>query len=482
MYKNSTICAVSTPSGAGGIAVIRVSGQNAFNVCDKIFVAKNGKKLSEAKANTVVFGQIIMHKCSNNEVSCNCGFDPQFSNCEIIDEVLVSVFRAPHSFTGENVIEISAHGSVFIQQKILQLLLDAGCTLAAPGEFTQRAFMNGKMDLSQAEAVADLIASQNAAAHKIAMNQMRGGFSAELQKLRSQLLDFVSLIELELDFSEENVEFADREILFALAKSIEAKVSRLVYSFNLGNAIKNGIPVVIAGETNVGKSSLLNFLLNEEKAIISDIHGTTRDVIEDTVNIHGVAFRFIDTAGIRSTENEIEKIGIERAYQQIQKAQIMLCLLDCTKNVNDLEKFTDKIFDIAKNTKNILIFNKIDLIDKTKIQIIHDLYQNFDCPKFFVSVKEKINMEHLLDEILKASNVSQINENDVIITNIRHFEIFKNVQIAIERVVVGLNSNLSGDLLSQDIRETMHYLGEITGEITANEILGNIFSKFCIGK
>jgi len=314
----------------------------------------------------------------------------------------------------------------------------------------------------------------------LAINQMRGGISNELQNLRSQLLDFVSLIELEFDFSEEDVEFADRKNLVDLSEKICQKLSALTNSFDLGNAVKNGIPVAIAGETNVGKSSLLNFLLNEEKAIVSDIHGTTRDVIEDCVNIQGVMFRFIDTAGIRNTENEIEKIGIERTYQQIEKAQIVLYVIDvcyCGFAGADLQSVPK-----TKDKKTILVFNKIDLIDTDKIQKINELYKDFDCPKIFISIKEKINTEQLIDEILKAANISQLSENDVIITNIRHRDALQKSLDAIERVIDGLHSGIPTDFLSQDIRECLHFLGEITGEISTNEILGNIFEKFCIGK
>ena len=488
MINNDTICAISTPAGVGGIAMLRVSGENAFEICDKIFVSANGNKIADFQANTIHFGKIVSEQRTKNKEQRNSYLIPHSSFLNIIDEVLVSVFRFPHSFTGENIVEISAHGSIFVQQEILKLLLQSGCRLAQAGEFTQRAFLNGKMDLAQAEAVADLIASTSAAAHRLAMNQMRGGISCELQNLRSQLLDFVSLIELELDFSEEDVEFADRKNLIDLSEKICQKLSALTKSFDLGNAVKNGIPVAIAGETNVGKSSLLNFLLNEEKAIVSDIHGTTRDIIEDCVNIQGVMFRFIDTAGIRSTDNEIEKIGIERALQQIEKAQIVLNVVDCTEfNSPQITQInTDKI--ICENLCNlwtnkvILVFNKIDLINDDKIQIINELYKDFDCPKIFVSIKEKINTEKLLDEILKAANISQLSENDVIITNIRHRDALQKSLDAIERVISGLQSGIPTDFISQDIRECLHFLGEITGEISTDEILGNIFGKFCIGK
>ena len=464
--KNSTICAISTPVGAGGIAVIRVAGEDALAICDKIFVSQKGKKISEQKPFSVIFGKIV---------------NPQ-SDAEVIDEVLITVFLAPHSFTGENTVEISCHGSAYIQQKILQALLANGAKLAQAGEFTQRAFLNGKMDLAQAEAVADLIASDSAAAHALAMNQMRGGVSNELNKLRSQLLDFVSLMELELDFSEEDVEFANRNDLIFLSEKISKKLSSLINSFTLGNAIKNGIPTAIVGETNTGKSSLLNFLLNEDRAIVSEIHGTTRDTIEDVINIKGFNFRLIDTAGIRHTENEIEKIGIERTYMQIEKAQIVLCLLDCSRNIDEMKKFATKIFNHSKNKKIIIIFNKTDLVNNDKITIINGSFKDFECQKLFISLKEKIGTETLPDEILNAANLAKLPENNVIIANVRHRDALQKSLDAVLRVNYGLHNGISTDLLTQDIRECLHFMGEITGEITSNEILGNIFKKFCIGK
>ncbi|MCL1867384.1 MAG: tRNA uridine-5-carboxymethylaminomethyl(34) synthesis GTPase MnmE [Paludibacter sp.] len=475
MNNNNTICAISTPAGTGAIAVIRVSGENAFEICDKIFVSQSGKKLSETEANKVVFGKIINPSPALSQKS-------EISIPLEVDEVLTTVFRTPHSFTGENIVEISAHGSVFIQQKILNLLVQNGCRLACAGEFTQRAFLNGKMDLSQAEAVADLIASQSATAHAMAINQMRGGFSSELKNLRTQLLDFVSLVELELDFSEEDAEFADRKKLKDLAKNIEHKVSQLTDSFQLGNVLKNGIPVALVGETNVGKSTLLNLLLNEEKAIVSEIHGTTRDVIEDCVNIQGVTFRFIDTAGIRQTTDKIENIGIERSFQQIEKAAIVLWLVDGTNVSEHIEWLTEKIFERAKGKNIILIFNKIDKLSEEELDILEQLFSPFNCQKIKISAKKRLNTELLQKLLLKTAQIPQISENDVIVSNIRHYQALKNTQNAILRVIAGLKNNLSGDLLSQDIRECMHYLGEITGEISTDEVLGNIFEKFCIGK
>ena len=460
-----TITAISTAPGVGGIAVIRVSGENAFAICDSIFSSpKNDFSLLNQKPNTVHFGSIIT------------------SDNEIIDEVLITVFKAPHSFTGDDVIEIACHGSMYVQQRILQLLLEKGCALAKPGEFTQRAFLNGKMDLSQAEAVADLIASTSASAHRMALSQMRGGFSGELVKLRMQLLDFVSLVELELDFSEEDVEFADRSQLKILANEIMQLISRLSDSFRIGNALKNGIPVALVGETNVGKSTLLNLLLNEERAIVSDIHGTTRDVIEDLVNIRGITFRFIDTAGIRKTQDTIENLGIERTYQKIEQASIVLWLLDCTQLSEHMEWLTERIAKKSADKKVILVFNKIDKIEKEERDVLKGLFQQFNGERIYISAKNRINTEHLENALVKASQMPEIHPGDVVVNNIRHYEALQNALQAIQRVSEGLEMSISGDFLSQDIRECMHFLGEITGQISNDEILGNIFGKFCIGK
>jgi tRNA modification GTPase len=472
--NTNTICAISTPAGVGGIAVIRVSGSKAFEICDKILAHLNpptrGKNLlSTQAANTV--------KRYNVTSPLVEGLGEA-----LIDEVLVSVFHSPHSFTGENIVEIACHGSIFIQQEILKLLIANGCSLASAGEFTQRAFLNGKMDLSQAEAVADLIASTSASAHRIAVSQMRGNFSNELNNLRTQLLDFVSLIELELDFSEEDVTFADRAKLENLAREIEQKISRLENSFSLGNALKNGIPVAIVGQTNVGKSTLLNLLLNEDKAIVSDIHGTTRDTIEDTVNIAGVTFRFIDTAGIRQTADTIENLGIERTFKAIENAAIILWLIDCSE---DFDKISQQISETKikdYQQKIILVFNKIDKKSSAEVEKIAELFKNFDTEKIFISAKIGTNTEILTDLLLQKSQIPELQANDVVVSNIRHYEALQKAHNAIKRVIAGLTRNLSGDLLSQDIRETMHHLGEITGEISTDEVLGNIFSKFCIGK
>jgi len=371
---------------------------------------------------------------------------------------------------------------LFVQQKILQLLLEQGCVLAGPGEFTQRAFMNGKMDLSQAEAVADLIASNSASSHRMAMNQMRGGFSNELLKLRTQLLNFVSLIELELDFNEEDVEFADRSKLRTLATDIEQLIARLADSFRVGNALKNGIPVALVGETNVGKSTLLNVLLNEEKAIVSEIHGTTRDVVEDLVNIDGITFRFIDTAGIRDTKDKIESMGIERTYQKIEQASIILWIVDCTQLTEHMEWLTERIAKRAEGKKVILVFNKIDKIAEDEREVLDQLFQQFEGDRIYISAKDRINTEGLQKALVLAAQLPTIQPGDVVVNNVRHYEALQNALAAIRRVIDGIDTGITGDFLSQDIRECMHFLGEITGAISNDEILGNIFGKFCIGK
>ena len=465
MNISKTITAISTPPGIGGIAVIRVSGNDALLYSNAIFVSKKKSfSLLQQKPNSVSFGIIVN------------------THNEAIDDVLISVFRSPHSFTGEDVVEISCHGSVFVQQQILQLLIEQGCVLAQPGEFTQRAFLNGKMDLSQAEAVADLIASTSAASHRMALNQMRGGFSNELQKLRTQLLDFVSLVELELDFNEEDVEFADRSKLKVLANDIEMLMTKLSDSFRVGNAIKNGIPVALVGETNVGKSTLLNLLLNEDKAIVSDIHGTTRDSIEDSININGITFRFIDTAGIRNTKDKVENMGIERTYQKIEQAAIVLWIVDCTQVCEHIEWLTDRIAKRAEGKKIILVFNKIDKIAEDEREILSQLFEQFESERIYISARDRINTDGLQKALIEAAQLPEINPGDVVVNNIRHFEALQNAHRAISRVIEGLDTGISGDFLSQDIRECIYFIGEITGQISNNEILGNIFGKFCIGK
>ena len=464
MFDSSTICAISTPAGAGGIAVIRLSGPEALSFADSVFQSPvRGKTLTAQAANTLHFGAIVKGE-------------------EMLDEVVIGLFRAPHSYTGEDVVEISCHGSLFIQQQILQLLIDKGAELAQPGEFTQRAFLNGKMDLSQAEAVADLIASGNSAAHRVAMNQMRGGFSDEIKLLRDQLLHFTSLVELELDFSEEDVEFADRTQLIALSRAVESLIRKLTDSFRLGNVIKNGIPVAIVGETNVGKSTLLNALLNEEKAIVSDIHGTTRDVIEDAVNLNGVLFRFFDTAGLRQTTEPIESMGIERSYRKLEQASIVLLVLDLTSPADSILTRIAGIRKMITVQKLILVGNKSDLASEESLNFLEGIKLKNNESLVFIAAKAKENLPALIHEMKIAISMDQIQPEDVIVTNIRHYEALTGAQEAIGRTIAGLESNISGEFLSQDIRECLYHLGSITGQITTDEVLGNIFKHFCIGK
>src|SRR5690554_6674497 len=460
---NDIICAISTPPGMGAIAVIRLSGKGSIAVADNLFVSPSGKRLADAKANSVLFGEI------------------RFNN-EVTDEVLVAVFHAPRSFTGEESVEISCHGSVYIQQKIIKALIARGIRLAKPGEFTRRAFGNGKFDLSQAEAVADLIASSSQASHRVAMNQMRGGFASKLAELRDKLLQFVSLVELELDFAEEDVEFANRQKLYELTEEIEREIDKLDRSFQLGNAIKNGIPVAIIGETNAGKSTLLNLLLNEEKAIVSDIHGTTRDVIEDTVNINGVTFRFIDTAGIRHTTDTIETLGIERTYQKIAQASIVLWMIDLTTPTEEINTLAQSIIPKLVDKHVLLLLNKADLLSEGQENKFQLLFPDLDAEKLFISAKKQQNTDHLQELLIEKAGIPSISEDDVIVTNLRHYEALKKALDAIQRVIEGLDVGITHDFLAQDIRECMFYLGEITGQISTDEILGNIFSKFCIGK
>jgi len=464
MLDQSTICAISTPPGIGGISVIRISGREAFSIAGMIYKSPvSDKKLTDQKPNTLHFGAI---KSGN----------------DIIDEVVVALFKAPHSFTGEDIVEISCHGSVYIQQQILQLLISNGARLARPGEFTQRAYLNGKMDLSQAEAVADLIASGNAAAHKLAINQMRGGFSHGIHQLRDELLRFAALIELELDFSEEDIEFADRSSLIELSARIADLLKKLTESFRLGNAIKNGIPVAIIGETNVGKSTLLNALLNEEKAIVSDIHGTTRDVIEDVVNIDGILFRFSDTAGLRESASTIESLGIERSYIQLAKAEIVFLVTDISGQIGPVLKRIVKIREKIVGQKLIIIANKVDIATaNTQNQLsLFPLLPNESL--VFIAAKSRTNLDELIKLMKKAVDFDSIRPGEIIISNLRHYEALTLALNAIKLVMEGLKTGISGDFLVQDIRECLHYLGEITGEITTDEILGHIFKHFCIGK
>lgn len=461
MINQDTICAVSTAPGAGGIAVIRVSGPEAIAICNTIFVPRTaGKDLLSQKAYTLRYGSIRRGE-------------------ELIDEVLIALFRAPHSFTGEDTVEITCHGSVYIQQQIMQLLIESGCRSALPGEYTQRAFMNGKMDLSQAEAVADLIASTSAGQHRLALNQMRGGFSHELKNLREQLLHITSLMELELDFSDhEELEFADRSELSTLAAHIETVISRLANSFSVGNAIKNGIPVAIIGETNAGKSTLLNVLLNEDKAIVSDIHGTTRDVIEDTVNIGGITFRFIDTAGIRETHDAIESIGIERTFQKLDLADIVLWMIDAADANQQIAQLSEKILPHSEGKQLILVFNKADLLADNR-------FKPAGLPNvqsIFISAKKREHIDELQDLLIQAAHIPSLSSNDIIVTNIRHYEALTHALESIHRVQEGLSANLSGDFISQDLRECIFHLSDIIGEVTTDQVLGNIFERFCIGK
>ena len=459
----STICAISTPYGSGGIAVVRVSGESAIQIVDTLFHGR--KSLTEAKAYTVHYGEIkkptpipSLKGRENNEQ-------------EILDQVLVSVFRAPHSFTGEDVVEIACHGSMYIQQTLLQWLVDAGCQLAKAGEFTQRAFLNGKMDLTEAEAVADLIAAQTKAEKDLALSQLRGGISNELAMLRERLLTFTSLVELELDFADhEELEFADRSELFALAQEIDTTIGNLVRSFKTGNAIKQGIPVAIIGAPNVGKSTLLNALLGEERAIVSDIQGTTRDTVEDTLVLDGMLFRFIDTAGLRQTEDMIESLGIERSRQAAQKAVVLIHLQDATQPVNILAELDD-----TSEKKIIQVYNKVDLLGEEAMR------REGDEARIYLSAKSG-NVEVLKQQLINFAREQYDTRNAVTISNTRHYEALVRAQEAIQRVQDGLQMQISGEFLSMDLQDCLSALGEITGQITSQEVLNNIFGKFCIGK
>lgn len=464
---DDTICAIATPAGFGAIAIIRLSGRNSFAVCHKVF---KGKNLKQQSSHSIHYGFII-----------EPGRNGKNGSNKIIDEVLVSIFKAPHSYTGEDVIEISCHGSVYIQQEILNLLVKSGARLAAPGEFTLRAFLNGRLDLSQAEAVADLIASGSESTHKVAMHQMRGGFSREIKLLRDELVKFASLIELELDFSEEDVEFAKRDELKELVKKTQEMIGKLIRSFKTGNVIKNGIPVVIAGKPNVGKSTLLNALLNDERAIVSDIPGTTRDTIEDEINLGGVAFRFIDTAGIRETSDEIESIGVKRTLEKIKSATVIIYLFDVHEITSrELNAIEISIEDEMKGTdaRLLLVGNKID---KEDLSYIRNEFSGFD-NIIYISAKEKTNLEQLTLKLLSLVNIEAVHPDETVITNVRHYEALSHASESLETVSKGLNDSISGELLATDIRKALHHLGTITGEVTSDEILGSIFSRFCIGK
>lgn len=465
MEHNDTICAVATASG-GAIGIIRVSGTEAIRITDKIFrpVDKHSTPLDKRDANTINFGFIRNGKD------------------EIIDEVLVSIFRAPHSYTGEDSVEISCHGSSYVLQQVMRLLIENGCRSAGPGEYTQRAFLNGKMDLSQAEAVADLIKSTSAATHRMAMNQMRGGFSRELSTLRDKLLKLTSLMELELDFSDhEELEFADRDELKQIALQVKSKISGLASSFNLGNAIKNGIPVAIIGETNAGKSTLLNTLVGEDRAIVSDIHGTTRDVIEDTVNINGTVFRFIDTAGIRDTTDTIERLGIDLTFKKINQADIIIWMVDATDKSDRIKEISEKLYPLCKDKQLIVAYNKTDITNQLVCTEIEKLPPH--AHQIHISAKLGTNIDKLKQMLLTFANLPEISQSDIIITNTRHYEALIRSLEAVNRVIDGINENIPSDLVAQDLRECISHLAEITGgEITGEETLQNIFKHFCVGK
>jgi len=458
-----TIVAPATPPGQSAVAVIRISGKESFQIVKKIW---KGKDLDNAKTHTLHFGKIVD------------------LNNEVVDEVLLSVFRAPHSFTMEDSIEISTHGSPYIVQRVLSLLLQAGARMAEPGEFTKRAYLNGRFDLVQAEAVADLIASQSSAAHRVAMQQMRGRFSSKIKQLREQLIHFASLLELELDFSEEDVEFADRTQLLSLLSQIKKVVHHLKESYKYGNVLKRGVPVAIVGKPNAGKSTLLNALLQEEKAIVSDIAGTTRDVIEDEITIEGITFRFIDTAGIRETSDTIEAIGVERARQKMKEASIILYLFDV--NTANIEEVQDAIQEIENlNVSYILLGNKTDMLSEhSKLTAIQEaLKKESQAPFMFISAKNEKDVENLKSELLKRVQQWEASlQTDIIVTNARHYEFLEKAEQALSQAEYGLLSQLPSDLVAMDVRATLHFLGEITGEITTEDLLGNIFSKFCIGK
>ena len=460
-YKDNII-ALATPSGAGAIAVIRISGNDAISLCEPHFKSVSGKRLLKQPTHTIHLGHII-------------------DGDRVLDEVLVSVFKNPKSYTGENVVEISCHGSHYIQQEIIQLFLRHGCRVANAGEFTLRAFLNGKLDLSQAEAVADLISSDNEASHQIAMQQMRGGFSNEIKALRDELLNFASLIELELDFAEEDVEFANRDQFRVLIERIIKVLKHLIDSFAVGNVIKNGIPVAIIGEPNVGKSTLLNALLNEEKAIVSHIAGTTRDAIEDELNIGGIGFRFIDTAGIRETKDVIESIGIKKTFEKIAQSQVIMYLLDASQvTLENAKNFNIEIKRIQNKFPDkplVVIANKIDKSDANLIKEQFN-YNNL----LLLSAKENIGVEDLKQKMLEFVNTGALRNNDTIVTNSRHYDALLKALEEIQKVQQGMDANLSGDLLAIDIRQALYHFGEITGEITSDDLLGNIFANFCIGK
>ncbi|PKP44707.1 MAG: tRNA uridine-5-carboxymethylaminomethyl(34) synthesis GTPase MnmE [Bacteroidetes bacterium HGW-Bacteroidetes-13] len=465
MYQE-TIVALATPSGVGAIAVIRLSGVDAIVIASKVFQSVSGKDINNQKSHTIHLGYIVDGE-------------------KVLDQVLLSIFKNPHSYTGENVVEIACHGSIFIQQQIIQLLLRRACRMAQAGEFTLRAFINGKMDLSQAEAVADLIASENETSHQIAIQQMRGGFSNEIAKLREELLNFASLIELELDFAEEDVEFADRTQFYDLLNRIEFILKRLIDSFAVGNVIKNGIPVAIVGEPNVGKSTLLNALLNEERAIVSEIAGTTRDTIEDELVIEGIGFRFIDTAGIRETTDQIEGLGIKRTFEKIEQAQLVVYLFDGSRfKVQSFEYITEieKVKNKYPLKPLVIVINKVDLIAEADIKNIRTQLETLNLKLETISAKNKTGIEELKSTLISFVNTGALRNNETIVTNTRHYDALLKALVEIQKVKQGLQSNLTSDLMAIDIRQALYHLGEITGQVSNDELLGNIFANFCIGK
>lgn len=458
--NTDTICALSTAPGMGAIAVVRVSGPDTFSILAKLFK----KDLSSVDSHTLHYGA-IRHEG------------------RIIDEVVCAVFKGPNSFTGEDVVEISCHGSTFIQQQLLQALIAVGCRMAKPGEYTMRAFFNQKMDLSQAEAVADLIHSSSEAAHRQAMHQMRGGFSKEINALREQLIHFASMVELELDFSEEDVEFADRDDLKELVEKIQVLVKRLIDSFAMGNAIKKGVPVAIVGVPNVGKSTLLNTLLNEERALVSDIAGTTRDTVEDEISIEGINFRFIDTAGLRETDDVVESMGIHRSYEKVEEASVVLYLIDAATDNKEMIYRIVQTFRMRLNEERqqlILVINKMDEHEDQEAQI-KERYDGIN-NVVFLSAKNNNGVEELKSKLIATVGSGAIDNDQTLVTNVRHLEALQNAYTSLLNVSAGLDNNITGDFLAVDIRASLHHLGEITGEITTDDLLGNIFSKFCIGK
>lgn len=453
LNKLDTICALSTPQGMSAIAVIRLTGQEAITTVNKCFT----KDISKANGYTVHYGSIL-------------------DQDKVVDDVIVTIFRGPNSFTGENTVEIACHGSTFIQQRIIETLLQNGARLAEAGEFSKRAFFNGKFDLSQTEAIADLIHSQSEAAHKIAIQQMRGGFSNDLKELRAQLIHFASLVELELDFAEEDVEFADRTELITLVQTVFELVQRLVQSFKLGNAIKNGVNTAIVGRPNAGKSTLLNAILNEERAIVSDIAGTTRDTIEESVILEGVEFRFIDTAGLRKTTDAIEKIGVEKALNEVEKSAVYIYLFDCNDlSVTDVEQ---DLAELPNEIAHIVVANKLDLATENQITS----FKNSDLNPVFISAKDNNAINELQKQLLNTVDISSLSSNQTIVTNIRHFEALKRAEGDLQKVKDGLHNGISGDFIAMDIRQALHHLGTITGEVSTDDLLGNIFANFCIGK